>query len=216
MKLNGEDNARRKFIVVQIPEKTDEKSTSYKAGYKNICEIGKERIRRAGDKIKEENKDKEGIENLDIGFKVFKVGNTNLRWNNYNNMDVNQISLEEGKMSDKDKIDFMPGTKDIDVVYEILLRQRDIPLSSKVQKLSEIGDRTYIFAESFVVCLEENITEDLINKLVALNPLPVKFYFRDSAFNDDIDLKDYSIRELEALIAKNTGDDNNSYTVEFI
>ncbi|MDY6152626.1 MAG: site-specific DNA-methyltransferase, partial [Terrisporobacter sp.] len=79
-----------------------------------------------------------------------------------------------------------------------------------------IGDRTYIFAESFVVCLEENITEDLINKLVALNPLPVKFYFRDSAFNDDIDLKDYSIRELEALVAKNTGDDNNSYTVEFI
>lgn len=216
MKLNEEDNNNRKFIMIQLPEKTDENSEAFKAGYKNICEIGKERIRRAGDKIKEENKDKEGIDDLDIGFKVFKVGNTNLRWNNYNNMDVNQISLEEGKMSDKDKIDFMPGTKDIDVVYEILLRQRDIPLSSKVQKLSEIGDRTYIFAESFVVCLEENITEDLINKLVALNPLPVKFYFRDSAFNDDIDLKDYSIRELEALVAKNTGDDNNSYTVEFI
>ena len=59
--------------MVQIPEETDEKSEAFKAGYKNICEIGKERIRRAGDKIKEENKDKEGIEDLDIGFKVIKI-----------------------------------------------------------------------------------------------------------------------------------------------
>lgn len=73
MKLNEEDNKNRKFIMVQLPELTDEKSDAYKAGYKNICEIGKERIRRAGDKIVSENKDKEGIENLDIGFKVFKL-----------------------------------------------------------------------------------------------------------------------------------------------
>lgn len=230
---NMENKKNRKFIMVQLDDNLEKSIKSVSGDSKKqmnemikfldsinkkhyLSEIGKERLRIAGENLVKENKDKEGIENLDIGFKVFKVGDTNLRWNNYNNMDVNQISLEEGKMSDKDKIDFMPGTKDIDVVYEILLRQRDIPLSSKVQKLSEIGDRTYIFAEGFVVCLEENITEDLINKLVALNPLPVKFYFRDSAFNDDIDLKDYSIRELEALVAKNTGDDNNSYAVEFI
>ena len=72
MKLNAEDGGNRKFIMVQLPEPTDEKSEAYKAGYMNICEIGKERIRRAGEKIKEEYKDKEGIENLDIGFKVFK------------------------------------------------------------------------------------------------------------------------------------------------
>ena len=72
MQLNAEDGGNRKFIMVQLPEPTNEKSKAYKAGYKNICEIGKERIRRAGDKIKEEYKDKEGIENLDIGFKVFK------------------------------------------------------------------------------------------------------------------------------------------------
>lgn len=211
MNLNIKKGGNRKYILVQIPEDINGKSN-----FSNICEIGKERIRRAGDKIVEENKDKEGIEKLDIGFKVFRVGDTNLRWNNYNNINYDQISLEEGKMSDKDKLDFMPGTKDIDVVYEILLRQRDIPLSSKIEKLSEIGDRTYIFSESYVVCLEENITEELINKLAAIKPLPIKFYFRDSAFNDDIELKDYSIRELEALVAKNTGEDNNSYTVEFI
>jgi len=72
MQLNAEDGGNRRFIMVQLPELTDEKSEVYKAGYKNICDIGKERIRRAGEKIKEEYKDKENIENLDIGFKVFK------------------------------------------------------------------------------------------------------------------------------------------------
>ena len=71
--LNLEDWGNRKFIMIQLPEETDTKSEAFKVGYKNICEIGKERIRRAGEKIKEENKDKEGIENLDIGFKVFKL-----------------------------------------------------------------------------------------------------------------------------------------------
>ena len=73
MNINLQDNSECKFIMVQLPELTDEKSEAYKAGYKNICEIGKERIRRAGDKIVSENKDKEGIEDLDIGFKVFKL-----------------------------------------------------------------------------------------------------------------------------------------------
>jgi len=73
MQLNAEDGGNRKFIMVQLPEETSKESEAYKAGYKNICEIGKERIRRAGEKIKEENKDKEGIEGLDIGFKVFRV-----------------------------------------------------------------------------------------------------------------------------------------------
>ena len=71
--LNKEDGGKRKFIMVQLPEETGEKSEARKAGYENICEIGKERIRRAGDKIVEENKDKEGIKDLDIGFKVIKI-----------------------------------------------------------------------------------------------------------------------------------------------
>ncbi|WP_330615524.1 hypothetical protein [Romboutsia sp. 1001713B170131_170501_G6] len=77
MQLNSENGGNRKYIMVQLPEATDEKSEAYKSGYKN--EIGKERIRRAGDKILKENKDKEGIENLDIGFKVFRVENSNIR-----------------------------------------------------------------------------------------------------------------------------------------
>ena len=73
MQLNAEDGGNRKFIMIQLPEECPEKSEAFKAGYKNICEIGKERIRRAGDKIVEENKDKDGIEDLDIGFKVIKI-----------------------------------------------------------------------------------------------------------------------------------------------
>ncbi|MCI7441512.1 MAG: site-specific DNA-methyltransferase, partial [Clostridium sp.] len=94
MQLNSEDNGKRKFIMVQLPEECDEKSEAYKSGYKNICEIGKERIRRAGDKIVEENKDKEGIEDLDIGFKVFKLDTSNIKpWNpDYDNL---KMSLED-------------------------------------------------------------------------------------------------------------------------
>jgi len=75
MQLNAEDGGHRKFIMVQLQEPCDEKSEAFKAGYKNICEIGKERIRRAGEKIKEENKDKSGIEKLDTGFRVLKILN---------------------------------------------------------------------------------------------------------------------------------------------
>ncbi|MCI6191267.1 MAG: site-specific DNA-methyltransferase, partial [Clostridium sp.] len=109
MQLNSEDNGKRKFIMVQLPEKCDENSEAYKAGYKNICEIGKERIRRAGDKIVEENKDKEGIDDLDIGFKVFKLDKSNIKpWNpDYDNL---EMTLE-------DSVDnFVPGRTEEDIV----------------------------------------------------------------------------------------------------
>lgn len=239
MELNLEDNTKRKFIMVQLQELTDKDSDYYRAGFVNICEIGKERIRRAGEKIKEENKDKEGIEDLDIGFKVFRVGDTNIRWN-YENEDLktlsnevtikskeeqttfdfiaatkSQVTLDE-TVSAKDRLDFMPGAKDIDIVYEILLRQRDIPLSAKVELLEDIGKRTYIFADSYLVCLEENITVELIEKLAERNPLPIKFILRDSAFGDDIALKDEAYRRLKALIERNSGESKKTYTVEFI
>ena len=99
MQMNAEDGGNRKFIMVQLPEETDEKSEAYKSGYKNICEIGKERIRRAGDKIVSENKDKEGIENLDIGFKVFKL--------EYNCGGENYSMMEEGI-----KVDIIKKPKD--------------------------------------------------------------------------------------------------------
>ena len=119
LQLNSEDGGNRKFIMVQPPEPTDEKSEAYKSGYKNICEIGKERIRRAGEKIKEENKDKENIENLDIGFKVFKLDTSNIRkWQpDYDN-------LEQSLMDYVDN--FVEGRTELDVVYEIMCHRRDI------------------------------------------------------------------------------------------
>ena len=93
MQLNAEDNGNRKFIMVQLPEPTDEKSEAYKVGYKNICEIGKERIRRAGDKIIEET----GKKNLDIGFKVFKLDTSNIKlWDpETTNLEQDLFELQE-------------------------------------------------------------------------------------------------------------------------
>jgi adenine-specific DNA-methyltransferase len=216
MQLNAEDGGNRKYIMVQLPEPCDETSEAFKAGYKNICEIGKERIRRAGEKILEENKDKAGIENLDTGFKVFRVADTNINWLHQDLKGYDLFDHYDKNASDKDKLDFMPGFTDLDVVYEIMLRQTDIPLSSKVVRLSDIGQRTYMFADSFVVCLEQEITRELIDRLAAIEPLPVKFVFRDSAFDDNIALKDETFRRLNALIEKNSGGEKPAYTVEFI
>lgn len=113
-------------------------------------------------------------------------------------------------------MDFMPNTKDIDVVYELMLRQRDVALSESVELLSDIGNRTYLYASSFLVCLETEVTESLVEKIAAIDPLPIKFIFRDSAFKDDIALKDETFRRLKALVEKNSGESKPTYTVEFI
>jgi len=230
MQLNAEDGGNRKYICVQLPEPCDENSEAYKAGYKNICEIGKERIRRAGEKIVAQLKEKqngqqqllesEGAivnpDTLDIGFKVFRVAYSNIRWTHDAINNTGLTPIEEIQFSQKDLLDFMIHFTDIDVVYEILLRQRDIPLSSKVEQISKIGNRTYMFADSYVVCLEEQITKELIEALAAIEPLPIKYVFRDSAFEDDISLKDETFRRLQALISRNTGESKKTYTVEFI
>lgn len=216
MQLNAEDGGHRKFIMVQLPEETEEKSEAYKAGYKNICEIGKERIRRAAKKIHEDNPDAQ----FDDGFKVFEVADTNIKWNTVNDEEIQSLSeIDYG--NDKERIDFTKGYIDIDVVYEIMLRQFDIPLSTPIEKLPEVSDRTYIFADAVVVCLEPDITTELIEKLAAIEPTPAKFVLRDSAFNDDIELKDVSFRRLSALIANHQTEEErkskyNNYTVEFI
>lgn len=215
MQMNATDNGKRKFIMVQLPEITSEKEDSFKAGFSNICEIGKERIRRAGEKIKEENKDKEGIENLDIGFKVFRVADTNIRWFSEALKSDNMKPLEKME-KDKDKLDFNEGFTDIDVVYEILLRHRDIPLSAKVEKIEAVGQRTYVFADAVLVCLEETITEDMIDSIASLEPMPMKIIFRDSAFGADISLKENTMIRLEAQIKKHSGFEKKAYRVEFL
>lgn len=206
---NIENNAQLYFGLVQLPELCDEKTEAYKNGYTNICEIGKERIRRAGDKIKLEHPDVY----IDIGFKVFRTADTNIKWNSL--MDLGQVNVNQLEYT-PDFVDFMPAANDVDVVYELMLRQRDVALSETLEQLSDIGSRTYLYASSYLVCLEITITEDLVSKLAKLDPLPIKFIFRDSAFKDDISLKDETFRKLKALIEKNAGASKPTYTVEFI
>ena len=126
-----------------------------------------------------------------------------------------QLNVEQMEYN-PDLVDFMPYSNDVDVVYELMLRQRDVPLSETLEQLTGIGNRTYLYANSFLVCLETEITEDLISKLAELDPLPIKFIFRDSAFKDDIALKDETFRRLKALVEKNAGTNKPTYTVEFI
>lgn len=220
MQLNSEDNGNRKYIMVQLPETTDEKSEAFKAGYKNIAEIGKERIRRAGEKIKQEIEEYNSNLKLgeepkkvpDIGFKVFKVDDTNIKWYDLKNFnEESQYSFD-----DPDSLDFVLGSNDIDIVYEIMLRQNDIPLSERLEVLTDIGNRTYLYASTYLICLETEITEEMVEKLASLDPLPIKFVFRDSAFKDNISLKDETFRKLRSLIERNSGDSKVSYRVEFI
>ena len=209
MELNYEDNANRKFIMIQLSELLDKSSEAHKLGYINLCQLGKERIRRAGDKIKSEHPEAD----IDIGFKVFRTADTNIKWNSL--MDMGQVDMNQLEYT-PDLVDFMPDANDVDVVYELMLRQRDVALSETLEQLSDIGSRTYLYACSYLVCLETQITEELVGKLAELDPLPIKFIFRDSAFKDDIALKDETFRRLKALIEKNAGTNKPTYTVEFI
>ena len=238
MNLNA-DGGMRHYIVVQLQEDLDkilkETPSNKRLPLENaiqlleemnkphyITELGKERIRRAGDKIKAEVEASNAQIKLgeepkqvpDIGFRVFRTADTNIRWT-HEALKPGQVDIDESMLSDKDILDFMPGYTDIDVVYEVLLRQRDIPLSAKVEKLG-IGERTYLFADAYVVCLDETVTVELVEALAAVEPTPIKYVFRDSAFEDNISLKDETVRRLEAYIARNSGEQKKAYTVEFI
>jgi adenine-specific DNA-methyltransferase len=127
MQLNAEDGGKRKFIMVQLPEICDENSEAAKAGYKNICEIGKERIRRAGKKIKGDNKNKESIENLDTGFRVLKLDSTNIKdvYYRLNETPLGQLDL----LADNIKSD----RSDEDLLFQVML-DLGIPLSAKIKQ----------------------------------------------------------------------------------
>lgn len=226
MQLNAEDGGKRKFILVQLPEDLDKglekASNDNKTTIKNaiglcekkhlphkLSEIAKERIRRVGEKIKQEFPEND----IDDGFKVFKTSDTNIKWNSL--IDMGQLDVTQIENS-PELIDFIPGADDVNIVYELMLRQRDLPLSESLVRLSDLGKRTYLYASSYLVCLETEITEELVSKLSELDPLPIKFIFRDSAFKDDILLKDETFRRLKALIEKNAGTNKPAYTVEFI
>lgn len=209
MKENSSDGGKRKFVVVQIPASCDKNSSAREMGFNTIAEIGRERIRREGEAIKSID------DRIDVGFKTFRADKTNIRWNCYNDLHNQEVQL-----STTDYLmnleDFEEDATDFNIVYELMFRQKGVLLSEKLINLKDVGKRTYIYANSYLVCLEDYITENLIEKIALIAPLPIKFIFRDSAFGDDIALKDETFRRLKALIEKNSGTSKKAYTVEFI
>lgn len=174
MQLNAEDGGHRKFIMVQLPEKTDEKSEAYKAGYKNICEIGKERIRRAGKKIKEENP--LTTQNLDIGFRVLKLDDSNMNDVYYSAKDYDQRRISELESNIKS------DRTDLDLMFGCLL-EWGLPLSMPYvsEKIEGVTVHTYNGGD-LIACFDENVPESVIKEIAKRKPL--RALFRDSSFKD--------------------------------
>ena len=177
MQLNAEDGGNRKFIMVQLPEITEEDSEARKAGYENICEIGKERIRRAGRKIKEEA----GLhgQNLDTGFRVFRVDESNME----------DVYFQPGALS-QNNLDLLldnvkPDRSDLDLLFGAMLNW-GVQLSLPMSKATIDGRDVYTINEGdLVACFAENITENVIAHIADQSPLRV--LFRDSCFKTDAD-----------------------------
>jgi adenine-specific DNA-methyltransferase len=173
MHLNAEDNGNRKFIMVQLPESCDEKSEAFKAGYKTIAEIGKERIRRAGKKIKSENPIT--AQNLDIGFRVFKVDTSNMEDVYYTPDELKQDKLF------KDNI--KPDRSSEDLLFQVFINW-GLDLTLPITKETIDGKTVFLVdTNSLIACFDAGITEELVKKLAAHKPLRV--VFRDDAFGSD-------------------------------
>lgn len=175
MKLNAEDGGKRNFIMVQLPEECAENSEAYKAGYKNICEIGKERIRRAGKKIKEENP--LTTQNLDIGFRVLKCDSSNME----------DVYFTPKEYMDKQQSLFIDNIKkdrsDEDLLFDAMLKL-DTPLSSKIEKISIAGKTVYNVAQGHLMaCFDKNVTDEVITAIA--KEMPSYFVMRDSSQADD-------------------------------
>ena len=187
MQLNAEDGGNRRFILVQLPEVCDEKSEAYKAGYKNICEIGKERIRRAGKKLTE-NKDGQlsmDGENapLDIGFKVFKLDSSNMKlWDSTPIEEANADELTERMNQMVRRI--KPERSDLDMVYEVMLKL-GVPLTYPVQQLDINGKPVYEVGEDclLLICLAEFVEPEDVEAMA--DYAPAKMIMSRDSFKDD-------------------------------
>lgn len=180
MQLNAEDGGRRKFIMVQLPEKCDEASEAYKAGYKNICEIGKERIRRAGEKIlKEQLANNNSTLNspnskLDIGFRVLKLDSTNMKDVYYAPGDYNQDFLPQMESNIKD------DRTDLDLLFGCLIDWgRPLSLPYKSEQLGGCTVHTYNDGD-LIACFDANVPESVVKEIAQRKPL--RAVFRDSGF----------------------------------
>ena len=189
MQLNAEDSGNRKFIMVQLPEECDEKSEAYKAGYKTICEIGEERIRRAGAKIKSEN----GLtaDKLDIGFRVLKLDSSNMQDVYYNPMAMRQSLLDE--TIDNVKTDRTP----LDLLFQVMLDLGQ-QLSAKIEE-KQVNGKTYyvVNGNDLIACFDEDIDNSVITEIAKQQPLYAVFkstsFATDSAsINNEQLFKTYS------------------------
>ncbi|MCF8131310.1 MAG: site-specific DNA-methyltransferase [Deltaproteobacteria bacterium] len=177
MELNAEDGGSRKFIMVQLSEACDEKSEAFKAGYKTIAEIGKERIRRAGQKIKEENATTAA--DLDIGFRVLKIDSSNMKdvWYTPDELKQDELDLFADHIKE--------GRSSEDLLFQIMLDWGSPTLDAKI-RTEKVGSKTvFIVNENDIMaCFEEGLTEDLVKQMAALKPL--RAVFRDDAFDDSL------------------------------
>lgn len=194
MQLNAEDGGNRKFIMVQLREETGEKSEAYKAGYKNICEIGKERIRRAGkmilDEVMKESVDVASLgesyevdtlthkyKNLDVGFRVLKCDTSNMKDVYYNPDEIQQTLLDD--LTSNIKEDRTPE----DLLFQVML-DLGVFLSSKIEENEICGKKVFNVADNFLIaCFDENVTDDVVTEIAKQKP----YYavFRDSSMADD-------------------------------
>ena len=187
MKSNLEENGNRKFIMVQLPELCDEKSEAYKAGYKNICEIGEERIRRAGEQIKADWEkehpsdalfDSDEKFTIDIGFKVFKLDSTNVNeWDHNMKLDEEELAMRLGEVFKEDRCK-------VDILYEIMLKYG--VFDKQVEEIDVNGKTMYRVGKRYmIVCLENSITSEDVKAIAELSPKTV--IFNEAGFNNDND-----------------------------
>ena len=178
MQLNAEDKGNRKFICIQLPEPTDEKSEAFKAGYQTICDIGKERIRRAATKIRNEHPETD----IDLGFKVFKLDTSNLK----------KWQPESGNL-EKDLLDaidnILPDRNNQDLLYEVLIKY-GLPLTYPVEEI-KIADHTIfnVANGSLIACFDEGIDLETVQAIADLSTAEqpiLRVVFRDTSFVDDI------------------------------
>ena len=188
--------------MVQLPEPCDEKSEAYKSGYKTIADIGKERIRRAGEKILEEAV-KEGNENLDIGFKVFKLDSSNIKpWDaDFDNLENTLLNIVDNIKEDR---------SEDDVLTEILLKY-GLDLTVPIEERQVSGKTVYVIGfGALVMCLADAITLEVVEGLghlkAELAPEVMRVVFKDSGFKDDVVktnaiqiLKQYGIDDVKSL-----------------
>ena len=173
MQLNAEDGGKRKFIMVQLPEETDEKSEARKAGYKNICEIGKERIRRAGKKIKEDSP--LTTQDLDTGFRVLKLDSSNMQDVYYTPAEFNEQKLFDDNIK--------PDRTEEDLLFQMMI-ELGIELSAKIEKRSIAGKTVWSVSDGYLMaCFDEEVNETTITEIARQKPY--YFVMRDSSLAND-------------------------------